>query len=56
MPSSLLKIQRLAFSDCPSLTDIYYDGTMEQWGRIENAYKKRLVIHCHDGVIEININ
>lgn len=55
-PSSVIKIEKLAFSNCPSLTDIYYDGTMEQWGRIENEYKKRLVIHCHDGVIEININ
>lgn len=35
IPSSVLCIEPWAFSDCGKLEDVYYDGTEEQWNKLE---------------------
>lgn len=35
LPNSVQDISSYIFNDCPALTDIYYEGTKEQWGSIE---------------------
>ncbi len=44
-----------AFYACEKLTDINFEGTMEQWNKIEKApmWGKGLVIHCTDGEIKV---
>ena len=48
-------IARDAFYACEKLTDINFEGTMEQWNKIEKApmWGKGLVIHCTDGEIKV---
>ncbi len=34
LPSCLMEIGSYAFQNCNSLTDIYFDGTQQQWGNV----------------------
>ena len=45
-----------AFTNCPLLETIYYDGTMEQWDSIakgDGALGTTKQIVCSDGTIEL---
>ena len=57
IPRSVTKIEAMVFYMCNSLTDIYYDGTLEEWNTIEkddnwNVGIEGYTIHCIDGEIE----
>ena len=43
IPKNTIKIGRDVFSGCDSLEDVYYEGTMEQWEKIEIYTGKRIV-------------
>lgn len=49
IPSSVVSIGEGAFNYCEKLKDVYYDGTKEQWGKInidkDNEYLTRATIH-----------
>ena len=54
IPSSVLTIRDYAFSECFNLKDISYDGTKEQWekvekGRLWNDEVPAKVVHCTNG-------
>ena len=57
LPNSLKIIEPHSFNSCTSLKDIYYNGTKEEWGKIEidkNSeleWRVGLIIHCNDGNI-----
>ena len=34
LPKALTKISNMAFYDCPKLTQIYYQGSLSDWGKI----------------------
>lgn len=51
IPSSVTSIGYGAFSDCDSLTDIYYDGTIEQWYAIKGDKLTAATIHASNGTI-----
>lgn len=56
IPASVTRIDDEAFMRCNKLTDIYYDGTMEQWEEISKTYKwdvsfDEYTVHCSDGDI-----
>lgn len=56
IPVSVVEIRPFAFNDCTELTDIYYEGTMEQWNQISfeenwNQNSGNYTIHCADGDI-----
>jgi hypothetical protein len=58
IPVSVVSIENCAFSQCPSLTDISYGGTLVQWVAVEKEknWSRGLdikVIHCIDGDAEI---
>ncbi len=58
IPVSVVSIENCAFSQCPSLTDISYGGTLVQWAAVEkeknwNSGLDIKVIHCIDGDAEI---
>lgn len=58
IPKSVKKIGSCAFAYCTQLKDIYYDGTKEEWSKIDFAsywdYKTpNYIIHCTDGDIEV---
>lgn len=57
LPATIEKIGASAFDGCENLTDIYYDGTLENWDAVSfgdlwdngvNAY----TVHCTDGYVE----
>lgn len=59
LPKSLIRLGRCVFGMCPSLTKLYYAGTMEEWGKIlvdpnftEEAVFTSVV--CSDGVVRIH--
>ena len=59
IPDSVTSIRKCVFSDCSSLTNITYNGTQEQWNRIDkytnwNYNSEIKTITCTDGVIQIN--
>ncbi len=35
LPKALTKISNMAFYDCPKLTQIYYQGSLSDWGKID---------------------
>lgn len=43
IPTSIQRIYDNAFSGCSSLTDVYYDGTDEQWDNIEIGFNPELL-------------
>ena len=49
IPTSITRIDEGAFSDAAGLTDVYYEGTEEQWARIaigeNNEYLHSATIH-----------
>ena len=57
IPVSITQIDKDVFYRCSSLSDIYYGGTMEQWGDISkhntwDDYFLNYTIHCTDGDIQ----
>ena len=58
IPKSVAKISPCAFEDCTALSSIEFDGTMEQWLKIEKCPYWRdgvpaKTVHCTDGDAEI---
>lgn len=56
IPNGVTSIGEETFRKCESLTDVYYDGTKEQWqaisiDRTENDALLNATIHCTDGDI-----
>lgn len=56
IPSSVTRIDDYAFHDCGNLVDIYYDGTMSDWGNVTlvtywDYNTGNYTIHCTDGDI-----
>ena len=56
IPSSVTMIDDYAFYDCDNLVDIYYGGTMSDWGNITlvtcwDCGTGNYTIHCTDGDI-----
>ncbi|MBR3988649.1 MAG: leucine-rich repeat protein [Clostridia bacterium] len=55
LPSSLETIQGSSFNYCVSLTDVYYNGNLQQWQAIEKAsgwsymVNSDCVVHLNDG-------
>lgn len=68
IPTSVTTIDVKAFNNCYNLTDIFYNGTTEQWQDISkfvgtniygkdvswDAYTKEYTVHCTNGDIEKN--
>ena len=53
-------IGNMTFDGCKSLTDIHYNGTMEQWQEIKlgtcwNRDISTKIVHCTDGDVEVEI-
>ena len=50
IPDSIVQIGAYAFYECTGLTDVYYNGTQEQWNAIaigeENALLTDATLHC----------
>jgi len=38
LPDTITKISSYAFNSCTALTDVYFNGTAEQWSQIDIAY------------------
>ena len=58
IPASVINIGFNTFSDCYSLSDIYYNGTIEQWKIIQKGWWWQaeipgVIVHCKNGDIEI---
>jgi hypothetical protein len=58
IPRSVTSIESWAFYECKSLVVIKYDGTIEQWKKIEVDARKNEslttnVIHCTDGDVSM---
>jgi hypothetical protein len=54
IPKSVASIDSKVFAFCNALEEIYYDGSIEEWNRIEKHekwldYSSVKVIHCTDG-------
>ena len=43
IPKNTIKIGRDVFAGCDSLQDVYYEGTIEQWKKIEIYTGKRII-------------
>ena len=43
IPKNVKKIDRDVFANCDSLEDVYYEGTIEQWDKIEIYTGKRII-------------
>ena len=57
IPDSVISIGQYAFIECLNLTNIRYNGTIEQWNAIEkesgwNFETGNYTIHCTDGDIK----
>ena len=58
LPASITNIDQAAIFNCPKLTEIYFNGTKEQWNRIEKHQSWCVqcpitVIHCSDGDVSV---
>lgn len=58
IPNAVTSIGKQAFVGCKSLADIRYNGTIEQWQKIElgkgwNEDVPSTVVHCTDGDVKI---
>lgn len=58
IPNSVTSIGDEAFNDCENLISITFDGTKEQWEKIQlghawNNLVPATVVHCADGDVEI---
>ena len=55
IPDSVIRIGWQAFDHCEEIKDVYYGGTMSQWGAIdiqsECGNLLNATIHCKDGVL-----
>ena len=56
VPKSLVKFDWGAMQGCTGLTDIYYEGTMDEWRAISTAFywdheTPDYMVHCSDGVL-----
>jgi hypothetical protein len=56
IPNSVTSIGEQVFQDCDSLTDIIYQGTLEEWNKISkgmswNSKTGNYTVHCTDGDI-----
>lgn len=56
IPKSVKVIDTLAFYSCKDLSDIYYDGTIEEWAVIMkdaqwDGRTGEYLIHCKDGIV-----
>ena len=54
IPKSVTEIGRGAFSDCPLLNDVYYDGTKSDWEKITIGSDNKgiqVTIHLGDGTV-----
>lgn len=55
-PRNLRYIGNVAFRDCISLTNATFDGTVDEWDRIEKHKRWKydpIILHCTDSVIKI---
>ena len=55
--STVKEISSLAFQDCTQLTEIIFEGTVEEWNAVEkggswDTNTGEYVVHCTDGVVE----
>jgi hypothetical protein len=58
IPASVTSIGGRAFEDCTSLSNITFQGTKAQWGKISKDYRwiynsSATVVHCTDGDVPI---
>ena len=54
LPKGITSIGQNALAECPHLTDIYYGGTVEEWGAIRKFNLKGAVtVHCTDGDVSL---
>lgn len=56
VPKSLVKFDWGAMQGCTGLTDIYYEGTMDEWRRISKGFfwdheTPDYKVHCSDGIL-----
>ena len=56
MGNSITKLEMRVFQDCTELTDIYFNGTIEEWNAIPKDSEWDLgtneyTVHCIDGNI-----
>ena len=61
LPKSIKTIEKAAFLDCVSLSEIIYDGTLEEWSRVvlepvwftngENYLRSQVTVKCADGEV-----
>lgn len=52
LPVKIIRIGDESFDGCDKLTDIYYDGTEVDWGKIKignNVFSSSVTIHFNDG-------
>lgn len=61
IPSSVRLIEAYAVAENNVLTDVYFGGTVEEWGRVEKGenifqYCQVNVIHCTDGDCDVYYN
>ena len=57
VPKSLVKFDWGAMQGCTGLTDIYYEGTMDEWRAISKAFfwdseTPDYMVHCSDGELQ----
>ena len=56
LPSTLQEIGRRAFNECTSLTDVYFEGTSEQWENVDistgNTSLENAQIHFKEEVVQ----
>ena len=55
IPKSVTAISENTFSDCGKLTDVYYEGSSDEWNRVtissQNDALKNSKLHCNSDVV-----